>query len=395
MKKQNTPPLQSYWILWSIIFLSIGLIDQFIFTQKVWSDVDCGLILLSGALLYVWSITLWMRWSWALVTNIFAFWFFALLLFIVALLERPYSKFVAKLPAYFTFESWSSLLLIFLVFMTILAILGGYQLSQPAEWSRFGKIESKARPICSKCGVEKESNKPCPYCDNHSLVEFFLQPAWRGTKRVYIKFEQGIKTLEIGRAVPNTHVQIDETLPVFETISRHHANLFYDSRNNQLELEQGPTPANTKINGEALRGKREIKLGDVIELGQVTFVLGNSDFRPIVAEWYADGVPEEKKWLIFEPKKHLSRIIGQDSSKCAIELDQEGIAPQHLKIIYLPEQESFAFRNTSNQSIQIDGFELLPENSEIKSVSETEANPLVFTLAGHNFWFVPVPYRPK
>ncbi len=303
-----------------------------------------------------------------------------------------------QLPTWLTANTWATLGRFILVAIAVLSLVMAYLLEQESAWSAFSKptARKRAAPVCDTCGATKQPNADgepgCAFCDNSVGQIYFLQPVLKNARRIPLEFEAGHERIRIGRTVGNGEAWIDAgENKRYRTISRHHADIELDLKTGEMTIHKAFTSQEVLVDNQSVLMSAPVKLGSMIQLGKVQFVLGNSDYEPTLA-YFVDQSDENRRYLLRFNGLDNEQTIGRARDNDIVLADKPDVSHTHAAIIFDPSSDMFFIRNESERRpIYIDGHLLEPGRTTELSNDEL----IIVQLGAHNFNFLPVLYQPR
>lgn len=343
-------------------------------------------------------IVLLLRKAWARPAAVIYHLWLGGLLFVVSIRSsEQFMVTISTLPSWLTNTSWITLLRFLLAMVAILSFALAYLLEQRNTWAAFAKsTPRKQTSLCKTCGATLKADAvgdtTCTYCDVSVNQLYFLQPVLKNARRIPLEFELGHERIRIGRTVGNGEAWINTSENKrYRTISRHHADIELNLHSGDITLHKAFTSQEVLVDHQAVLMSAPVKLGSMIQLGKVQFVLGNSDYEPSLA-YFVDQDNENRRYLLRFNGLDNEQSIGRSRDNDIILSDKSDVSHKHAVIIFDPSSNMFFIRNESERRpIYIDGHLLEPGRTTELSNDEL----IIVQLGAHNFNFLPVLYQPK
>ena len=386
----------AFWVIVGLFALlaGFGVWPGDVSGDSTWQQLT---LIGTGVVGLVLAVTLGLRKSWARpAAMIYHLWLGGLLILAALRSAETFFPVVDALPAWFDGTTWITVLRFLFVIVGSGSLELAYLLDQPSAWDAF--VQKSRRPprrVCPTCGateiIGRDGQHFCNYCGTTMRYLYFLQPVLRNAKRVLLMFEPGHSRIKIGRDVGNGEAWIDTSENKrYRTISRHHADIELDFKTNSMTLHKAFTSQEVLVDGQPVLMSAPVKLGSLIQLGKVPFVLGSSEYEPTLA-YLVDQMDENKRYLLRFNGLDNEQSIGRARENDVV-LSMVDIAHKHVTIMYDPEGAMFYIRNDADRSpVYIDGHLLEPGRTTQLSDSEL----IIVQLGAHNFTFLPVLYQPK
>lgn len=386
-------------IFWAVVGLigfvaGLGIWPGDVSGGSSWQQLTLIGMGLSGIVLVV---VLAMRKSWARpAAMIYHVWLGGLLILAGLKSAETFAPVVTELPTWFDATTWATFLRFSFFVIGAGSLALAYLLDQPNAWDAF--VQTSRRPpkrVCPTCGATETLGRDgqhfCNYCGTTMRYIYFLQPVLKNARRILLMFEPGHARIKIGRDVGNGEAWVDtHENKRYRTISRHHADIELDFKSNQMTLHKAFTSQEVLVDNQPVLMSAPVKLGSLIQLGKVPFVLGSSEYEPTLA-YFVDQMDENKRYLLRFNGIDNEQAIGRSRDNDVI-LDMPDIAHRHVTILFDPDGEMFYIRNDAERSpVYIDGHLLEPGRTTELSDSEL----IIVQLGAHNFTFLPVLYQPK
>jgi hypothetical protein len=386
--------LSLFWLIVGAISFIVGL-GVFPDSANDWQPILRLVLIFSGTAALVLSLFLVTRQAWARPAAVMYHLWFGGAILLTAWQSFPFVNLVGDLPVWFTRDTWTWLFSSIFVVGGIISLASAYYLTQPNAWDAFSTKRPRRLQVCETCGAtrKKEENREfCPHCDTTTRIIYFLQPVLRNARRILLMFEPGHSRIRIGRSVGNGEAWIDTSENKrYRTISRHHADIELDFRSGEMALHKAFTSQEVLVDNKPVLMSETVQLGSLIQLGKVQFVLGNSDYEPILA-YFVDQGDEDKRHLLRFNGVNNEQRIGRAPDNDVVLSGMRDVAHHHATIIFDPGGEMFFIRNESERNpIYIDGH--LLESGRAQPLSTEEL--IVVQLGSHNFNFLPVLYKPS
>ncbi len=357
-----------------------------------WSIVERGMLGATGVTSIVLGLCIMVRFAWVRLGASVAHLFLAVALLIVLWFDYPYDNFVSVLPGFFTEETWSNGLAFVLFLMLVGSLGAAYYLELPTTWDLFSQNAApRLKNTCPACGIKRKRSEPCDYCDSLEKLTIFLQPALPDTSRILFQFEPGNETLDIGRAVDLRAGYIDAgENRLFATVARHHASLTYDFDDERLRLSRGATSAPLRLNNVEIFQTVNVKVGDIIQMGEVLFVVGDRNYQPEIAYWSLQNDPDSKQLLVFQAQRKPRLTVGRSRANDVV-IPFNDVSGKHATIVYIARTNQFVIKNESQGGeMRVDSFDVPAGKS--RDLNRHELT--IVELTQHNYLFTPIPYNP-
>lgn len=309
-----------------------------------------------------------------------------------------FAAMVSNLPGWLTTDTWATLLRFAAFSVAAISFVIAYLLEQESAWLAFvnpSKQRSNAT-LCPTCGATRarddDGNQSCAYCDSSGAQTYFLQPVLKNARRIPLEFEPGHERIRIGRTVGNGEAWIDANENKrYRTISRHHADIELNLKSGDMSIHKAFTSQEVLVDNQPVLMSAPVKLGSMIQLGKVQFVLGNSEYEPTLA-YFVDQTDENRRYLLRFNGIDNEQTIGRSRDNNIVLSDKRDVSGRHAAIIFDPGSDMFFIRNESERRpIYIDGHLLEPGRTTELSNDEL----IIVQLGAHNFNFLPVLYQPK
>ena len=388
--------LALFWLLIGIgaIVVASGILPNPILDGKRLNQFVFGS---TGAASLLLALYLLLKRAWARpAAVVYHLWLGGILLILALRPSAFYWPLIELLPTWFTSLTWLTAIRFVLGLTGIVSLAAVYFLEQAPAWDAFITDGTRRKAIvCTTCGATKkreEDRDLCPYCDTTVRIIYFLQPVLKNSRRILLMFEPGHNRIRVGRSVGNGEAWIDASENKrYRTISRHHADIELDFKTGEMMLHKAFTSQEVLVDNQPVLMSAPVKLGSMIQLGKVQFVLGNSEYEPTLA-YFVDQTNEDLRYLLRFNGLENEQKIGR-SRDCDISiLGKSDVAHHHATIIFDPESQMFFIRNESERDpVYIDGHLLEPARAHELSTQEL----IVVQLGAHNFNFLPVLYQPK
>ncbi len=386
-------------LFWVVVGVAVLIPVSGFWLQGLFDGQPISLFVLgsTGVASIAMAIYLVMRRAWARPAAVIYHMWFGGVLLLLALRPSPfYEALITQLPPWFTQNTWVTLLRSVLVLTAVVSLAVAYFLEQPSAWDAFMAQRTRRKIVeCPICGATKQRDDDrefCPYCDTTVRVMYFLQPVLKNARRILLMFEPGHSRIRIGRSVGNGEAWIDAgENKRYRTISRHHADIELDFKTTEMTVYKAFTSQEVLVDDQPVLMSAPVKLGSLIQLGKVQFVLGNSDYEPTLA-YFVDQNDEDKRHLLRFNGLDNEQKIGRSADCDVVIRGKSDVAHHHATIIFDPESQMFFIRNESERSpVYIDGHLLEPGLAQELSTQEL----IVLQIGSHNFNFLPVLYQPK
>ncbi|MCK5923316.1 MAG: FHA domain-containing protein [Methylococcales bacterium] len=386
--------LSLFWIIVGVASFTIGL-GIFPDSANNWLPIVRLIFIFSGVAGILLALFLATRQAWARPAAVMYHLWFGGAILLTTWQSYPFTGLINDLPVWFTRGTWTWLIGSTFVIGSISSLASAYYLTQPVAWDAFSTKRPRRLQVCETCGAtrKKEENREfCPHCDTTNRIIYFLQPVLRNARRILLMFEPGHARIRIGRSVGNGEAWIDTNENKrYRTISRHHADIELDFRTGDMALHKAFTSQEVMVDNQLILMSEPVKLGSLIQLGKVQFVLGNSDYEPILAYFVDQGDENMRHLLRFNGANNEQRI-GRAADNDVVLAGMRDVAHHHATIIFDPGGEMFFIRNESERNpIYIDGHLLEAGRAQPLSTEEL----IVVQLGSHNFNFLPVLYKPS
>ena len=342
---------------------------------------------------------LFLRKAWARpAAVIYNLWLGGLLLLLVLRPEQNFIGLIKSLPTWLDQATWFTFLRFGFFVTAIVSLSLSWLLEQDSAWNIFAKIgrRKKQTNICPTCGSSMSPNADgeleCGYCTSSLRQIYFLQPVLKNARRILLEFEPGHERIRIGRTVGNGEAWIDTSENKrYLTISRHHADIELNLKSGQLTLHKAFTSQEVMVDNQPVLMSSPVKLGSMIQLGKVQFILGNDQYEPSLA-YFVDQMDENKRYLLRFNGLNNEQTVGRARDNDVVLNGKSDISHRHATIIFDPGSNMFFIRNESERSpVYIDGHLLEPGRTTDLSNDEL----IIVQLGAHNFNFLPVLYQPK
>ena len=380
-----------FWLAISLFCVAVGVFfsDTALLQTTFFATAATALLLM---------VVLILRKAWARpAAVIYHLWLGGLLLVVSLRSSAQFASSVSSLPTWLTPASWITLLRFLLAMVAILSFALAYLLEQRSTWVAFAQTATRKQPtLCETCGatlqVADDGTTTCAYCDTSINQLYFLQPVLKNARRIPLEFEMGHERIRIGRTVGNGEAWIDASENKrYRTISRHHADIELNLHSGEMTLHKAFTSQEVLVDNQAVLMSAPVKLGSMIQLGKVQFVLGNSDYEPTLA-YFVDQANEKRRYLLRFNGLDNEQSIGRARDNDIVLADKPDVSHKHAAIIFDPSSNMFFIRNESERRpIYIDGHLLEPGRTTELSNDEL----IIVQLGAHNFNFLPVLYQPK
>lgn len=350
-----------------------------------------------GVAATVLGVTLGLRKAWARpAAMVYHVWLGGLLILAAMRPAGMFAELVAELPGWFDGATWGTFLRFLFLMIGAGSLALAYLLDQPTAWDAFAqKSRKRSDRFCPTCGateaVGRDGKRSCNYCGTTMRYIYFLQPVLKNARRVLLLFEPGHARIKIGRDVGNGEAWVDASENKrYRTISRHHADIELDFKTGEMVLHKAFTSQEVLVDGQPVLMSAPVRLGSLIQLGKVPFVLGNDEYEPTLA-YFVDQQDENKRHLLRFNGLNNEQSLGRARDNDVV-LNMPDIAHRHVTIMYDPDGEMFYVRNDAERSpVYVDGHLLEPGRTTQLSDSEL----IIVQLGAHNFTFLPVLYRPR
>lgn len=396
------PGLILFTTLWAVAGLGLWALLANLWIRSAlrlewydWSGLATGGL---AALILALSLSLRRTWAWP-AAAVYHLWL-TMVTWTWAWLEWPYTSWVALLPPVLTISTWQYLIAFVLFGVGVGSLLGLYILYRARD--KFGRSFAPRLKTCPTCGATQQgSPSRCPYCDRLKEHFYFLQPTIAGALRIPLAFGEGHWRVMVGRDNQLAYSRdgwIDEkTHPTYATVARRHIELELDPQRGTIMLFNRSNFASVLVNGREVVGAASIQIGDMLQLGDAEFVLGNPQFEPVVAYLHYMGEERRSYKLRFDAGKTQARIgrgpfrtATQEKNDLVLPDDWRGVSEAQATLIYDPEEKQFYICNDSKQAhtLRIEG-EFLESGQSIPLAADARISFHV-----HTFIFSPILYQP-